>query len=92
MMLHVWFMYDNHTFAKVQLAARDRMIERVVELFEEDGCGSLYVRDDMDATIRSLTLDGRCLNNGKYGVPFREIAAWVEKVTDEQAFHKLMCA
>lgn len=89
-MLKIWFMFDNHTFGKVTGKDRDTLIEQARDFFRQDGCGSLFVRDESDATVRALDLHGRPLNNGKYGVLFSEIEEWADKIEAERSFRTLM--
>jgi hypothetical protein len=85
-MFHIWFMFDNHSFAKIRTTERGQMIARAVELFKEDGCGSLFVRDECGAELKNLTVNGRELGNGLYGVPRDEIEQWADAVQTELSF------
>lgn len=90
-MLKIWFMFDNCTFARVHLTSKDDMVRQAVELFKEDGCGGLYVRDNFEGLLKSLCLHGRRLPNKRYGMPRVEIEAWADKVLAEQSFAIQMC-
>jgi hypothetical protein len=87
-----WFMYDNHCFASVELGKREAIIKRVTALFAEDGCGSLFARDDADATLHSLTLHGQRMGNGKWGVSAEAIEEWADSVLAEKKFRTYMDA
>ena len=90
-MLSIWFMYDNHTFAKIK--SRDSgLVVEAARLFAEDGCGSLFVRDEFDATLHGLTLQGHRLANGRFGVTRAELDAWADAVMAEISFRKAMIA
>lgn len=91
-MLKIWFMYDNHGFARVEPRDKLGLIRRAKELFAEDGCGSLFVRDEHDAELRSLTVNGHRLGNGQYGVTVDEIVQWADDVVAEEAFRHRMNA
>jgi hypothetical protein len=90
MSLKVWFMYDNHTFARVEEITREELIARGKSLFDEDGCGSMFVRDAAEAQIDSLTLHGHMLRPRKWGVTKAELAKWADAVVAERSFRTLM--
>jgi hypothetical protein len=73
------FMYDCHLFAAVSGDTDAALIARIRELFIEDGCGSLFVRDRFDRSVNELDLHGKPLVNGKYGVTDAQIADWVKR-------------
>lgn len=89
--MKIWFMFDNHRFAPVEVAGRKQMIARIVSLFNEDGCGSIFVKDG-DATVNALCLHGHRISNNEWGVPASEIEAWADRFITEQSFHRLMMA
>lgn len=51
--MRVWFMYDNHTFAKVGdgLVDRATMQEKARQLFARDPYGIVFARDSRDHEI-----------------------------------------
>ncbi len=88
--MKAWFMFDRHTFRPIDLSDRAGIIEQVIEAFAEDGCGSLFVRDDDDTEIKALCLEGRRLGNGQWGVPRQDISDWADAVLAEKSFRLLM--
>lgn len=88
--MKIWFMYDNHTFAKVTDLSPDALFKRAKELFEEDGCGGLYVHDESGTTIQALTFHGRMLHHGRYGAYDDDLERWVAKIQEERSFRSLM--
>jgi hypothetical protein len=91
-MLSIWFMFDNFTFEKITARDRDGLIRQAKKCFAEDGCGALFVRDEFEASLESLTLMGRQLERGRYGVLDGDIGAWADKILEEHSFRKMMCA
>ena len=89
-MLKIWFMYDNHTFAKVTDRSRGGLIQAAKELFGEDGCGALFVRDEHDCELYALTLNGHRQSDGRYGVLDREVEEWADKILVEESFRQVM--
>jgi hypothetical protein len=53
----IWFMFDNHTFAKLSNDP-DKAALEAAKLFGEDNYGSIFVRDISDRSIDALTLHG----------------------------------
>lgn len=51
--MRVWFMHDNHTFARVGDGSVDRatMQERARQLFAQDPHGVVFARDALDHEI-----------------------------------------
>ncbi len=86
-MLKIWFMYDNHCFAQVKQRDRAGLIRRATELFEDDHYGSLFVRDEFDAIMRSFDLNG----SGK-PPSAKAIGEWADKVVAEESFRHRMHA
>lgn len=88
--LKCWFMYDCHLFDKIDLTQDDDLVLASVEsLFEQDGCGTVFVRDVKDVTIKEFSLHGRPLEktgpySHRYGVTHEEVCAWLEKVRAHQ--------
>jgi hypothetical protein len=83
--MDIWFMYSNHTFARANtFQAR--------QFFDEDGCGGLFVHDELGVRINSLTLQGHKLAGGKYGVTDDDINSWVDAIAAEISFRKAMIA
>ncbi len=85
-MLKVWFMFDNHTFARIEPLDRESLVKQATELFAEDRYGMLAVRD-RDAPLGSLYLHG----NGKPADP-TELGKWADAVVREIEFARLMVA
>ncbi len=88
--MNIWFMYDNHTFAKIIDLTQAALIARAKDLFRQDGCGSLYVHDESGTTIGSLTLHGRRRENGTYGVSEDKLRKWAVEIEAERSFRTLM--
>src|ERR1035437_883170 len=89
-MLSIWFMFDNHTFAKVSDRDREGLIRRAYDLFLRDGSGGLFVRDQNDCTIDKLTLSGCLLSNDKYGITPIQLEKWADEIMAELSFRTLM--
>lgn len=89
-MLTIWFMFDNHTFAKIHSRDREGLVREATKLFQEDGCGSLFVKDEFNATLKMLTVDGKKLTDGTWGVLASEVEQWAAAVVDEITFRKMM--
>ena len=81
--MNVWFMFDNHTFAKVgdPTTPRAAMEQKARDLFAEDGCGSLFTRNAMDRSILP-PLHGTRQDNGRYGVTDDALRAFFDKLDD----------
>lgn len=75
--MRVWFMFDNHAFARVE-GDRAAVLRR---LFDEDGCGSAFMRDVLDRS-NGMPLHGHRLPSGKYGVTDDEIDAFLARVDE----------
>lgn len=90
-MIKAWFMFDNHTFADIPLTTPSEVIDRVIALFQEDGCGSVGLHIN-GGTSDKHWLHGHMLPHGRYGVKPSEIAEWVEKVFEEVSFQSMMSA
>lgn len=85
--MQAWFMFDNHTFARVDLSVgRRQVIDRVTELFRKDASGSLFLKDSYGSTIEALTMHFRPTT------VYEEIAAWADRALQEVSFTKLMNA
>lgn len=84
--MNIWFMYDNHTFAKVPditTAPRELVEAHLRALFIEDGCGTVFVRDGRNKEIAHL--HGHPLGEiGKspWGVYPVEIESFLDKVEE----------
>ena len=91
--MKIWFMFDNFTFARIDPVDYESVVKQARELFAEDGCGSLFVRDELDGTIEKLTRMGRSLGAVKgWGLPVREIEEWAQELFKEIEFERLMTA
>lgn len=88
--MRIWFMYDCHAFAQLKDLSRDVLAARARELFAEDGCGTLFVRDEYGGDLGSLTLHGRRQADGKYGISDNELHKWLDEVDAERSFRTLM--
>jgi hypothetical protein len=77
-------MYDCHMFARVGDGSTSRaaMEARARELFAEDGSGSLYAKDERSSTF--VSLGGKRLPDGHYGVTDADLSAFFDRV-DEHA-------
>jgi hypothetical protein len=62
--MNIWFMFDNHAFAKLGDAQTPRadMEAKAAELFAEDGGGSLFAR--MSQGSESIHCHGKRLPGG----------------------------
>ncbi len=52
--MKIWFMHDNHTFARLpSLTDNDRVVVKsaIYEKFKEDGCGLVFARGHGDRAI-----------------------------------------
>jgi hypothetical protein len=74
--MKIWFMYENHTFAKVTDMSPAALVACAKQLFKEDGCGCLFVHDETGTTISSLTFHGKRLHHGKYGAYDDDLERW----------------
>ena len=80
-------MFDNHTFASIDLTThRYSIIARVVELIERKRGASFFVHDEFDARLDCLTR-----MRGDKMKP-AEIEEWVDAVLREKDFWRLMAA
>lgn len=51
----IWFMYDNHLFAKYRGEAESGPLrDWIAAKFAEDKCGSVFARDARDNTVGHL--------------------------------------
>lgn len=82
-MLAIYFMFDNHTFAKVTGDDRAELVKQVSDLFDKDRWGSVFVRDEHGGELKALTLEGN-------GVTKDEIEEWAVAVAEEKWFRTLM--
>lgn len=89
-MLKLWFMYDRHVFAPIKMGNRASLIEQAIKFFKEDGCGSLFARDEMDGDIHSLCCHGHRLGKDVWGVTREEAEAWADQVLLEDSFRRLV--
>ena len=85
--MKIWFMFSNHTFARLEPSSSKALITVARNLFKRDTYGSLFVRDEFDTTIRYLDLDG---HGDKKGVSVVDLEAWADKVMAEVSFRKIM--
>ncbi len=81
----IWFMYDNHTFARVgdYTSSRAALEAKARALFAEDGCGSLFARntkEDWDV----VSLVSARQPDGRYGVSDAALTLFFDRV-DEYA-------
>lgn len=90
LMLAIWFMFDNHTFGRITGKNRETILKQAGDFFRGDGCGSLFVRDEYDGTLDALSLHGRRLGSGKYGILASELEKWVDEIEAERSFRTLM--
>lgn len=86
--MQAWFMFDNHTFAKVDGETREILITRATELFRQDGCGCLFVRDRSGSEVNRLALYGRILQEKpvRFGVLPEDIEQWADSLLAERSF------
>lgn len=80
MSLHIGFMYDCHLFSNVTRDTANEeclTVRRLVELFDEDGCGMAFTRWKGTNERAAPFLHGRRLPNGRWGVPLEEIERFV---------------
>lgn len=90
-MLRIWFMFDNHTFAKIAPTLdAAALVQSAEKLFAKDGCGMLFVRDALGGDLKSLTLHGRQLGNRSWGVTKSDLANWAAAVLVEESFQRLV--
>lgn len=77
----IWFMFDNHTFRKIQPGWPDRAIfNELRACFDEDGSGHVFVRHWKDGPIeRSLELNAYDIRPGEYFVTDTEIEDWIKR-------------
>jgi hypothetical protein len=90
--MHIWYMFDNHTFERVKEVDREGIRDHVLRLLEEDSCGSLFVRDEMGGTLDNLTLHTEQLQPGhfKYGILPDRLERWLDELMAERSFRTLM--
>ena len=92
-MLKAWCMFDNHTFARVDLTTRDEIVERIKYLSELNKGMTLFVKDG-DATLGS---NGSPFDKSPFELYGQDasdsaIVDWADRVLSEVAFRKLMDA
>lgn len=77
----IWFMFDNHTFRKIQSGWTDQAIfNELRSCFDEDGSGHVFVRHWPDGpTEPSLELDAYNIRPGEYFVTDDEITDWIKR-------------
>jgi hypothetical protein len=78
MSLYLGFMFDCHLFSDVTRTTENNeaaAIARYVRLFVEDGSGMAFARWGNHSVVPPL--HGRKLDDGRWGVPYEEIKAWV---------------
>jgi hypothetical protein len=78
--VNIWFMYDNHTFAKIGdplVTPRAAMEAKARECFAEDGCGGLFTKD-----FAGLSIEGTRQPNGRYGVTDADLLAFFDRVDE----------
>ena len=80
--MKIWFMFDNHTFARVgdSTTGREAMESRARELFAKDGCGSLFARDERDR--HAANVNGTRQPDGRYGVTDAALAEFFDRVEE----------
>lgn len=86
-MVKVWFMFDNHTFERVDSSDHASIVRDAYRLLTEDSYGMLVVRDSQDATMQGLYFHG----DGKEP-DMAKIDAWASRVMAEIEFDRLMAA
>ncbi len=101
-MLRITFMYDCHVFGRFEFGNRTKLIEQAIKYFREDGCGSLFVRDELGGTQDHLTLHGKRLDHrdnnvvhrpgSSYGQTIEAIEEWSDAVLAEESFRRTMAA
>lgn len=62
-MFNIWFMRDNHTFTKIYGKDEVDLVAAASARFAENRHGSLFVRDEYDATMNGLCLHGPATND-----------------------------
>ena len=79
--LNVWFMFDNHTFRKINVdAPDDGLFAQIRDAFDEDGCGAVFVRNAQDQPLpNEMGLSANYSKNG-YKVLDYEITGWIKRL------------
>lgn len=85
-MMTAWCMFDNHTFARIELGGRETISARVRSLFDRRMGASLFVRDASDASLDNLTFHQRKDTSDA------DIEAWIDRLMIEVNFERLMNA
>lgn len=76
---HVWFMYDNHSTAKVDMSDKLKAFTQLRALFNDDACGMLFVRVmPGEGLMHAFTLMADWRKHGKYIVLDEEIDKWLD--------------
>ena len=83
--LKAWCMFDNHTFARVDLTTRDEIVERVKYLRSLNMGMTLFVREGGVEFGSPFELHERDASDSA-------ITDWADRVLSEVAFRKLMDA
>ena len=84
-MLKIYCMFDNHTFASVDMGGkRDDMLRQIGRLMCKNGGASFFVRDRYDATISALDWHSHDDPAGS--------GDWIDRVLTEESFQKIMAA
>lgn len=82
--MKAWCMFDNHTFAQVEITTRAGVHLRVEELIMLKRGASFFVRDEFDATLNALDWHSHDNLHG--------LEDWVNRLFVEDEFHRLMVA
>ena len=86
----IWFMFDNHLFRSID-PMKD-MFPQIRKCFDEDGCGSIFVRDEKDKSLRKLDMHADWKKHGnKFIVTDDEIREWIKLFEKETLYHYEDC-
>lgn len=81
----VWFMFDNHTFKKIDTNDKLKAFKQIRDCFSEDPCGEIFVRTAYDESIKTGGLCADWKLHGKYIVTDEEILTWLINFYDTKA-------
>lgn len=86
-MLQIWFMFDNHSFAKINANLRGKDLVKAAEkLFQKDRSGMLFVRDHLGGDMKTLDLLGHI----GYRITTAELEKWAADVEKEETFLRMI--
>lgn len=74
---NVWFMFDNHSFRRINITTPEEIFNQIRHLFNQDGCGSVFVKFN-GVTVREFDLQANYKLNG-YKILDEEINNWITK-------------